>query len=71
LVEWGDLGFSDIDADGEIVKRMLGAELAESGGHGLGSDIGKAESVNESMLMGITKDTWLGIPRLRVERDGA
>ena len=71
LVERGDLGFSNIDADREIVKSMLGAYLAESGGHGLGADIGKAKSVDESMLMGITKNTRLGIPRLRVERDGA
>ena len=47
------------------------AEATKPFRDGFGSDIGKAESVDESMLMGITKNTRLGIPRLRVERDGA
>jgi hypothetical protein len=71
LVERGDLGFSDIDADGKIVKSMATAEATKPFRDGFGSDIGKAEAVNESMLMGITKNAWLGIPWLRVERDGA
>jgi hypothetical protein len=71
LVERGDLGFSDIDADGKIVKSMATAEATKPFRDGFGSDIRKAESVDESMLTGITKDTWLGIPWLRMESDGA
>ena len=67
----GDLGFTQIDTDGEIVDGAAGAELAELGGKSLGADVGKAQAVHQSLLRRIAEHPRLLVSRLRVVGDGA